>query len=134
VRAEARIDAIIARRTAAEIGAGATVPLGIYVRAGGDVAGGFIAGGAQPVGPAVRADLFGRFLLDPLAEHRWGPYLTGGATYRADDRDRGRAYLLALIGVEAPRQGRVVPAIEAGYGGGFRIGFVLRRAQPHGWR
>jgi hypothetical protein len=134
VRAEALADAIIARRTAAEIGAGATVPIGIYVRAGGDVAGGLIAGGAQPVGPAVRADLYGRFLLDPLDEHRWGPYLTGGATYRADDRDRGRVYLLALIGVEAPRQGRVVPAIEAGYGGGFRIGFVLRRAQPHGWR
>jgi hypothetical protein len=134
VRAEGRIDAIIARRTAVEAGIGAVVPAGIYVRLGGDVAGGVIAGGAQPAGPAVRADVFGRFLLDPLAEHRWGPYVTGGASYRADSRDHGRIYLLALVGIEGPRQGRVVPAIEAGLGGGFRIGFVLRRAQPTGWR
>jgi len=133
-RPEARVDAIVGRRTAVEAGIGGVVPAGIYVRVGGDVAGGVIAGGAQPAGPAVRADLFGRFLLDPLAEHRWGPYLTGGASYRADARDHGRVYLLALVGVEGPRQGRVVPAIEAGLGGGFRIGFVLRRAQPTGWR
>jgi hypothetical protein len=134
VRTEARIDAIIARRTAVEAGIGAVVPAGIYVRMGADIAGGVIAGGAQPAGAAARADVFGRFLLDPLAEHRWGPYLTGGASYRADSRDHGRVYLLALVGVEGPRQGRVIPAIEAGLGGGFRIGFVLRRAQPLGWR
>jgi hypothetical protein len=134
VRAEALVDAIVARRTTTEIGAGVNVPIGIYVRGGADVAGGVVAGGAQPVGPAVRGDVFGRFLLDPLAEHRWGPYLTGGASYRAESRDHGRVYLLALIGVEGPRQGRVVPAIEAGFGGGFRVGFVLRRAQPTGWR
>ena len=134
VRAEARVDAIVARRTAAEAGAGVSVPIGVYVRGGADIAGGVIAGGAQPAGPAVRGDVFGRFLLDPLAEHRWGPYLTGGASYRAESRDHGRVYLLALVGVEAPRQGRVVPAIEAGYGGGFRIGLVIRRAQPVGWR
>jgi hypothetical protein len=134
VRTEARVDAIIARRTAAEAGIGAVVPAGIYVRMGADIAGGVIAGGAQPAGAAARADVFGRFLLDPLAEHRWGPYLTGGASYRADSRDHGRVYLLALVGVEGPRQGRVIPAIEAGLGGGFRIGFVLRRAQPVGWR
>ncbi|HWZ60293.1 MAG TPA: hypothetical protein VNW46_15045 [Gemmatimonadaceae bacterium] len=133
-RAEARIDAIIARRTAIEAGLGGIVPAGIYFRLGGDVAGGVIAGGARPAGPAARADVFGRFLLDPLEEHRWGPYLTAGASYRADSRDHGRVYLLALVGVEGPRQGRVVPAIEAGFGGGFRIGFVLRRAQPTGWR
>jgi hypothetical protein len=134
VRAEARVDAIIARRTAALAGIGAVVPAGIYVRMGADIAGGVIAGGAQPAGAAARADVFGRFLLDPLAEHRWGPYLTGGASYRADSRDHCRVYLLALVGVEGPRQGRVIPAIEAGLGGGFRIGFVLRRAQPTGWR
>jgi hypothetical protein len=134
VRPEARIDAIIARRTAIEAGVGAIVPIGIYVRAGADLAGGVIAGGAQPAGAAARADLFGRFLLDPLAEHRWGPYVTAGASYRADSRDHGRVYLLALIGVEGPRQGRVVPAIEAGLGGGFRIGVVLRQAQVKGWR
>lgn len=134
VRAEARVDAIIARRTAAEVGAGVAVPIGVYVRGGADVAGGVIAGGAEPPGPALRADVFGRFLLDPLAEHRWGPYVTGGASYRAESRDHGRVYLLALVGVEAPRQGRVVPAIEAGYGGGFRIGLALRQAQPTGWR
>jgi hypothetical protein len=111
MRPEARVDAIIARRSAFEAGVG-----------------------AQPAGPAARADLFGRFLLDPLAEHRWGPYVTAGASYRADSRDHGRVYLLALIGVEAPRQGRVVPAIEAGFGGGVRLGVVLRSAQVKGWR
>jgi hypothetical protein len=27
-----------------------------------------------------------------------------------------------------------VPAIEAGFGGGFRLGVVLRAAQVKGWR
>lgn len=134
VRAESRVDVIVARRTVTEVGAGAIVPIGIYVRGGADIAGGVVTGGAQPAGPALRTDVFGRFLLDPLAEHRWGPYLTGGASYRAESRDHGRVDLLALVGVEGPRQGRVVPAIEAGFGGGFRIGFVLREAQKTGWR
>jgi hypothetical protein len=133
-RGEVRVDVLGARRTATQIGVGAVVPVGVYVRAGVTAAGGVVAGGAKPAGASGRVDAVGRFLLDPLAQHGWGPYLAAGATYRADARDRGRAYLLALVGVEGPRHGPIVPALEAGVGGGVRIGVVLRQAQVTGWR
>jgi len=134
VRTEWRVDATVARRTATQAGAGLIVPVGIYVRVVADLGGGVVAGGARPAGASGRADLIGRLLLDPLDEHRWGPYLAGGAGYRADAGDRGRVVLVALLGVEGPRAGRVVPAIEAGFAGGLRVGVVLRRAQITGWR
>jgi hypothetical protein len=133
-RGEMRVDVLGARRTATQVGVGAVVPVGAYVRVGATVAGGVVAGGAKPVGASGRVDAVGRFLLDPLAQHAWGPYLAGGATYRADARDRGQVYPLALIGVEGPRHGPIVPAFEAGVGGGVRLGVVLRQSQVAGWR
>lgn len=133
-RLEWRLDELVAHRAATQAGMGVMIPAGVYVRFGVVAAAGVVTGGAQPVGASARVDAVGRFLLDPLAEHAWGPYLAGGATYRADARDRGRAYLLAMVGVEGPRHGRIVPAIEAGIGGGVRVGVVLRRGQVTGWR
>jgi hypothetical protein len=134
VRTEWRVDASVARRTAAQAGAGLIVPVGIYVRVAADLGGGVVAGGARPAGASGRVDLIGRLLLDPLDEHHWGPYLAAGTGYRADAGDRGRLVLVALLGVEGPRAGHVVPAIEAGFAGGLRVGVVLRRAQVSGWR
>jgi hypothetical protein len=130
-RIEGRVDALIQTRTAAEAGVGVFVPVGIYVRTG-LIAGAGVIG--RPAGAAGRIEAVGRYLLDPLAEHRWGPYLAGGVGVRADARARGRPYLLAMLGLEGPRWGAVVPAIEAGLGSGVRVGFALRRAQVTGWR
>jgi hypothetical protein len=124
-RIEGHLDALFASRTAIEPGAGIFVPFGTYVRAG-------LVGGVGPITNPLRltgrAELIGRFLLDPLYEHRWGLYVAGGLGVAS------HPYLLVLLGVEGPRWGRVTPAIEAGVGAGIRLGFALRRSQVKGWR
>jgi hypothetical protein len=124
-RIEGRLDALIASRTATELGAGIFVPVGEYVRAG-------LVGGVGPITNPVRVtgriEAIGRFLLDPFYEHRWGPYVAAGLGV-AD-----HPYLVALLGVEGPRWGRVTPALEAGVGHGVRVGLALRRSQTTGWR
>ena len=124
-RIEGRLDALIASRTAIELGAGIFVPFGTYVRAG-------LIGGVGPITNPLRAtgraELVGRFLLDPLYEHRWGPYVAAGLGVAS------RPYVLALVGLEGPRWGSVTPALEAGFGAGVRVGFALRRSQTTGWR
>ena len=124
-RIEGHLDALIASRTATELGAGIFVPVGTYVRAG-------LVGGVGPITNPVRltgrAELIGRFLLDPFFEHRWGPYVAGGLGVAE------HPYLLVLLGLEGPRWGPVTPALEAGVGHGVRVGFALRRSQVTGWR
>jgi hypothetical protein len=101
------------------------VPLGTYVRAG-------LVGGVGPITNPVRltgrAELVGRFLLDPLYEHRWGPYVAGGLGVAS------HPYVLVLLGLEGPRWGPLTPALEAGIGDGVRVGFALRGSQVTGWR
>lgn len=130
VRIEGRLDALIADRTGVEPGAGIFVPLGTYVRAG-------LVGGVGPITNPLRvtgrAELVGRFLLDPLAEHRWGPYVAGGLGVGSIGI-APHPYLLALLGIEGPRWGAITPALEAGVGNGVRVGFALRRSQVRGWR
>jgi len=124
-RIEGRLDALIASRTATELGAGIFVPLGEYVRAG--LVGG-VGPNTNPLRITGRAEFIGRFLLDPFYEHRWGPYVAGGLGL-AD-----HPYVLVLLGLEGPRWGPVTPALEAGVGHGVRVGFALRRTQVTGWR
>jgi hypothetical protein len=124
-RIEGRLDALIASRTATELGAGIFVPFGAYVRAG-------VIGGVGPITNPVRVtgriEAIGRFVLDPFDEHRWGPYVAGGLGVAE------HPYLLVLLGLEGPRWGPVTPALEAGIGDGVRVGFALRRSQVTGWR
>ena len=102
---------------------GASAPLGTYVRFG---AVGGIGGGAS--GLSGRTDLLARFTLDPFRASRWAPYATGGvsAVYGEDSRTS----LLLLLGIEGPARGGLAPAIEFGFGGGFRVGVALRQAFP----
>ncbi len=123
---EVRVDAILAGTDAVHGGVGITVPLGNYVRSGVVVAGGWSRDGASG-----RVDLFSRFHLDPFREHRWAPYGGGGISGRFDDARRTRVYLLAFVGLDGPVFGGAVPAVEAGFGGGARIGVILRRAAPN---
>jgi hypothetical protein len=74
-------------------------------------------------------DAVARFLLDPFAEHRWGPYAGGGVSVRFDAHERGRSYLLLLLGIEGAPGPGIVPAVELGVGGGWRAGVVLRRGR-----
>ncbi len=65
-RLEGRVDALMQSRTAIEPGIGFFLPVGTYVRLGAIAGIGAITG---PLGVGGRVEIFGRFLLDPLAQH-----------------------------------------------------------------
>jgi len=103
------------------------MPAGTYVRLG--IVGG--AGQAWSDGESMmagRVDGLVRFVVDPLREFRWAPYAAGGIGAIYDEAQKWRGVLVGVVGVEGPALGHVVPAIEAGFGGGGRIGLALRRA------
>jgi hypothetical protein len=126
VQPELRADLVAARSSAVQLGVGAVAPAGEYLRLGGDLGAG-VAGGTGGPFFSTRADVYGRFHLDPRGESQWAPYLVAGGSLRADQRARGRMYALAAVGVEGPVSRPVVPAFELGLGGGVRAGIVLRR-------
>lgn len=128
IQSEIRVDGLFARSSAVQAGFGLSVPAGIYVRTG--LVGGV---GAGRHGPDGRLDFVARFSLDPFRQSRWSPYAGAGFSGRFDsDRDGGsRGYLLAYLGLEGPLPvGQIagwVPALEVGFGGGTRIGLIVRR-------
>lgn len=124
VQGEVRADVIISSLTAVHAGAGLSVPLGTYVRAG------MVAAiGTGRNGFDARTDAIARFQLDPFRQKRWAPYGGGGVTYRfSDDEGASGGYLLVFAGMEGQPSARGwVPALEVGLGGGTRIGLVLRQ-------
>jgi hypothetical protein len=110
---------------------GANVPVGLYVRVGTAVGAG-VADSDNGTVTATRADLSLRFLLDPFAEHAWGPYAGGGLTVRRDGTDPARAGLLLVLGVEGRRARRWTPAVEVALGEGVRLAVVLRKRRTNG--
>jgi hypothetical protein len=127
---EARVDALAGPPSAAQLGVGANVAAGYYIRVGLDAA----AGPAWHDGATVlsgRVDLASRFLLDPFHESAWAPYAGGGFTAQWDRDGNRRGDLLLLIGVEGPAHAGWRTAVELGLGGGARLGVVLRRARPN---
>jgi hypothetical protein len=129
VQPEVRADFVDARAPAAHIGLGLSVPASTYVRLGVVAA----AGQAWSDGAGVfagRVDALARFVVDPLREFRWAPYATGGVGAIYDEDQRWRGVLIGALGIEGPATGRVVPALEVGFGGGGRVGISVRRAMP----
>ena len=125
-----RADVIAGARPAAQVGAGMYAPLGVYVRAGIDVAIGSRldtpANGASRLDG--RVDLLGRFLLDPFRQSPWGFSAGAGLSLRAESGDRVRPYLLVALDLEGRRSTHgIAPAVQVGLGGGARIGVILRR-------
>lgn len=120
---EARLDAILSSRSALQAGIGVSMFSGTYVRTGI-----IAAAGASRDGPSGRVDLFARFHLDPLRESRWGPYGGGGITTRMDRGETTRSYLLVFVGIDGPINNGLTTSVEAGLGGGARLGVILRRA------
>jgi len=127
-QSEGRIDAIVASTTALHAGYGASIPAGLYVRAGV-----VLGAGAGRYGFDGRTDLVGRFSFDPFRQSWWAPYAGGGVSARFNSTEDGgtKGYLLVFLGVEGPlplgRTSGWVPALELGLGGGTRIGVILRR-------
>ena len=119
---EARVDAIATNPAAIHAGGGFMIPLGTYVRSGIDG-----AIGASEHGISGRLDFVNRFHLDPFRQHKWAPYGGGGLTARFDDNRSSRVYLLLFAGVDGPHARGVGTSIEAGFGGGGRLGIILRK-------
>lgn len=132
IQPEARADFIGSRAAAAHLGIGVNVPATTYVRLGvvGAVGQAWSGGDASIAG---RVDALVRFVPDPLREFRWAPYATGGIGAIYDGSEKWRGVLVGALGIEGPASGRVVPALEVGFGGGVRLGVVVRRAM-HGRR
>ena len=129
VQPEIRADFVDARAPAAHIGLGLAVPASTYVRLGVVAA----AGQAWSNGSntfAGRIDGLARFVVDPLREFRWAPYASGGVGAIYDGDEHWRGVLIGALGIEGPVTGRVVPALEVGFGGGGRVGISVRRAMP----
>jgi len=122
VDGEVRLDGIIARVGAVQLGVGATTVAGNYVRIGMDGALGFSRHGLSG-----RIDGLARFHFDPFRQSRWAPYGGGGITGRFDKGERARAYLLVFLGLDGPVSGSVAPSFELGLGGGGRVGVILRQ-------
>ena len=129
-RPEIRVDAIDirSRQTGTlHAGAGLGLPLGYYGRLDLVAAGG-ITRRLQVDNGSGRADVIGRFLVDPFREMRWGLSIGGGASVAYVAGDEVREYLVLVVDVEAPPLRRaVVPAFQVGLGGGVRVGVVARR-------
>jgi hypothetical protein len=132
-RGEVRADYIGPRPHTVQLGAGVNLPVGPYLRVGVIGAGGVGWRDGQS-GASGRADVIGRFALDPFREHRWGLSAGGGLSVRydaaeADSRHRWRALVAVVVDLEGPRAGPIAPAVQLGLGGGLRAGIVLRGAQ-----
>ena len=129
VQPEARADFINARAAAAHLGVGVSVAAGTYVRLGLVAAAGQAWRDGERVG-AGRVDALVRFVVDPFREFRWAPYAAGGVGGMYDTDERWRSVLVGVLGIEGPSLGSIVPAFEVGFGGGTRVGAVVRRALP----
>ena len=124
-----RVDGFFARGDAVHAGAGVTRDVGSYVRLDAVLAAGAARAGDETVASG-RAELVGRFLLDPFRQSRWGFYGGAGLVARQDGASDPRSYITLLVGAELPGGGRMRPALELGIGGGTRIGFAVRRGRP----
>lgn len=128
---ESRMDVLISRTTAVHAGVGGSAVAGRYIRLGI-----LAAGGARKVGGewrrSGRADVVGRFHVDPNRQFARGLYVLGGATVLLDDGAHGRVRALIGLGIESRAYGSWIVGAEGGFGGGGRIGLTVRRARAAG--
>lgn len=129
---ELRLDATSAHIPRLELSAGAVIPVGIYVRLA-LTAGAGVTKQDDRYRSAGRADAIARFELDPLKQHTHGAWVGGGLSLLGRDGPHVRAYLALAAGIEFKQRHGWVPSIDAGLGGGARIGIGVRRAMEL-WR
>jgi hypothetical protein len=135
VAPEMRVDVIAGAHPAVQLGAGAQIPLGYYVRVGVVAAVGASLGEREAGAPDQRMDgrldVLARFLLDPFRQSRFGFSVGGGMSLRAEPGEIARPLLLVAVDLEGRRaRSGMVPAVQLGLGGGARIGILLRRGAP----
>jgi len=129
---ELRLDATSARIPRFELSGGAVIPVGIYVRLALTAGAGMTRQDGR-YQAAARGDAIARFELDPLKQHSHGAYVGGGLSLLGRNGPHVRAYLALVAGVELKQRAGWIPSIEAGLGGGARVGLGVRRAMEL-WR
>lgn len=129
VHPEARVDGFIARRGALQGALGADIAISseMHLELAAGIGPSFGSGVSS--NGSARADAIVHFLIDPTHVMRWSPYAGGGIGARYDRGPEWRAVAIVVAGVNAPRWKHAIPFIEAGFGGGVRIGAGLRRAR-----
>jgi hypothetical protein len=120
---ELRLDIIGPPPYTVQPGAGATLAFGYYARVTA-AAGYAMQRDTTAIADRWRADVLGRFVLDPFRQHRWGVSVGGGVSVRR------RAHIAALLELESPEIGGWMTALQMGASRGLRAGIVLRRAVP----
>jgi hypothetical protein len=123
VALEARLDGIVASRaTTTHAGLGLTRPASrnfeLEVVVGGGVT---MRDERDDARASARADILARFAPLPADRNRWGAYAAGGVSALVERGARGRAVLALLVGARRRRG-----FVEAGLGGGLRVGVGLR--------
>lgn len=131
IQTGARLDVLASTITATQAGIELSTVVSTNVRIALTTA----VGGSWSHGRAglsARADLVGRFLLDPDFSMRWAPYAGGGLGLRYDQIGDWRGTIIAVLGLEGPNWSGVVPFVEGGFGGGVRLGVGFRATRRVG--
>lgn len=131
VQTGARLDVLASTITAVQAGVELSAKASTNVRIGLTLAAGR-SSARRHTGFSARADLVGRFLLDPDFQMRWAPYAGGGLGLRYDKIGNWRGTVIAVLGVEGPNWSGVVPFVEGGFGGGVRLGVGFRATRRAG--
>ena len=129
---ELRLDATSSHVPRLELSGGGVIPVGTYVRLA-LTAGAGVALVDDERRKSGRGDAIVRFELDPLKQHARGLYVGGGISVLAHDGSDPRGYLALVAGLELRQRAGWVPVLEAGLGGGARIGVALKPAMEN-WR
>ena len=129
---ELRLDATSARIPRLELSGGAVVPVGIYVRLALTAGAGMTRQNGR-YQAAARGDAIARFELDPLKQHSHGAYVGGGISLLGRNGPHVRAYLALVAALELKQRAGWIPTVEAGLGGGARLGIGIHRAMEL-WR
>lgn len=121
-----RADMLLDRDPGAQVAVGAAVAAAYNLRLAVDAGLGGVRR-ADQWEPAGRLDLLARWLSDPFRQSRWGINAGGGIGLRFEAARALRTVAIVTVGIEGRSDGRWVPGVEAGLGGGFRLGLTLRR-------
>jgi hypothetical protein len=128
IEPEVRFDALVAHRSAIQGALGADITFSPELHLELAAGAGPAFGGGAGASFSARGDAVVHFLVDPRHLLRWSPYAGGGVGARYDRPANWRGVAILLVGVNGPRWKHAIPFIEAGLGGGFRIGAGVRRA------
>lgn len=129
---ELRLDVLGAAPYAVQLGGGVNLAAGYYQRVELDAGVGALRRDGVLKG-AGRVDALMRLLLDPFGQRRWALSLAGGVSARYEAGDKVRPYLTGLLDFEGPPTRGVRLAYQVGFGGGVRVGVVVRRVSTN-WR